>query len=184
MAAARKDTGALPSSAPHMPQKARLEIPGYNRSGSHQAGQSHLRRNASLDKCVRDNVGAAAVCRASEPWPNALSRPGPTRGIDPFPVPSAVAGNHESRLPAQRQCILEQCPLRHGRGLKVALAVFVVPNVRWPMVPCCTTPRNTGNIHAWERAMRGIRPLASGPGSARGSPWHHPSDPPSVGNRP
>ena len=58
-------------------------------------------------KCVRDHVGAAAVCPASEPWPPCLG-PGPTRGIDP--------GNHESRPPAQWQCILEQCPVRHGRG--------------------------------------------------------------------
>jgi len=64
-----------------------------------KSGQNSEKRQTT--KGVRDKVGVAAVCRAPEPWRNALSLPRPRRGIDPFPVPSAVAVNRNSRPPAQ-----------------------------------------------------------------------------------
>lgn len=57
--------------------------------------------NLNPQKGVRDNVGAAAACRAPAPWRNALSLPRPMHGIDPCPAPSAVAGNRESQPPAR-----------------------------------------------------------------------------------
>lgn len=55
----------------------------------------------AVQKGVRDNVGAAAACRAPAPWRNALSLPRPMHGIDPCPAPSAVAGSRESQPPAR-----------------------------------------------------------------------------------
>ena len=119
----RANTGALPSSAPHMPQKACLEIPGKRvpSSGSEPPpAQRFSRQNVS------ETMWAP---RRSAQRPN---RGRPVLALDPRAASIRVTTN----LGHQPSGSASSNNVRYATagGLKVVLAVFVVPNVRWPMV--------------------------------------------------